>query len=518
MTRNRTLRLLLSLALALGVVVLGAISFHRKIETFQPLGFEAAHGGPAGLVSVARVQDMQTGLQRADQILLVDGGEVGGPVALETRLRQSPQSELTVLRGAELVRVAYHRPSLAIDFPYLILSLIGFVYLLIGLFTMLRHRGGEGLLFYLWCLVSAAWYLLSPARPLDATYVLVYLGDEIAGVLLPALTVHLFLVFPSLLSERVRRWVPFLYLPAAVLLTLQLDLGLANGRWLFGPPTAARLQALDRIEFACFGLFALAAVALVAWRLIRRRDWEQQRQMQWVTFGVVGGYLPFLLLHTLPFVMGLRSSELLETIAVLPLALVPLAFAWAILRYKLWDIEVIVRDTVSLTLTLLLGVIGFSLANMAIVRGVSQEVPLARNLLSFAAGLGIAGMLVPTRSRLATLLERFQYRSNFGKRQALTDLGRELLHERDLGRLCSALLRQIEEGVDLEATNLYLIQSGSLVAMRPERELPARLPVDALGEGLWRTDVLRLSGLAMPLEALSPAQRLSWRATATPSR
>jgi signal transduction histidine kinase len=511
MTRTRTLRLLLSLALALGVVVLGAISFHRKVQTFQPLGFEAAQGGPAGVVSVAEVQDIQTGLQPADQILLVDGGDVGGPVALGTRLRQSQLAQLTLLRGAQggqVVQVTYHRPALDVDFPYLILSLIGFVYLLIGLFTLVRHRGGEGQLFYFWCLVSAAWYLLSPARPLDATYVLVYLGDEIAGLLLPALTVHLFLVFPSLLSERVRRWIPFLYLPAAVLLTLQLDLALANGRFLFGRPTAARLQALDRIEFACFGLFALAAVALMIWRVARRRDWEQQRQMQWVTFGVVGGYLPFLALHTLPFVMGLRSSELLETIAVLPLALVPLTFAWAILRYKLWDIEVIVRDTVSLTLTLLLGAIGFSLANLAITRGVSQEVPLARSLLSFASGLGIAGLLVPTRTRIASLLERFQYRSTFGKRRALSDLGRELLHERDLGRLCSALLRQIEEGVDLEATNLYLIQGGSLVAMRPERELPPRLPVDALGEGLWRSDVLRLSGLALPLEALSPAQRL----------
>ena len=55
--------------------------------------------------------------------------------------------------------------------------------------------------------------------------------------------------------------------------------------------------------------FAVVAVALLAWRLTRRRAWEEQRQMQWVAFGLGGGYLPFLLLYGLPAVFGLRGAE-----------------------------------------------------------------------------------------------------------------------------------------------------------------------------------------------------------------
>ncbi len=134
---------------------------------------------------------------------------------------------------------------------------------------------------------------------------------------------------------------------------------------------------------------------------------------------------------------------------------------------------------------------------------------LARSLLTFAAGLGIAGLLVPTRTRISSLLERLQYRGTFGKRRALSELGRELLHERDLGMLCSALLRQIEDGVDLERTNLYLTQGEALLSIRPQPELPdAPLVRGPRRRLLAAGRCSSLSGLALPVEALSPAQRL----------
>lgn len=506
MTRARIFRLAASLALAFFAVGLGGLSVFRKVQAFQPLGFEAVpHGGVLEVVAVDRAAQGQRGLHKGDQLL-----EVSTPDQLARRLKERPESELAVLRGEQVVQVRYQRPPLDVDFPYLILCLIGAVYLGIGLFTLLRHGGRQSLLFYLWCLTSAALYLLTPVPPVDLGFAAITLFDTVAYILLPALTVHLFLTFPSPLweSRRLRRLVPFLYLPSAALLALQLDLMLARGRWIFGALNAARIQALDRIELFHFVVLAIAALALLAWRFRRGAAWEQQRQTQWIAYGVVGGYVPVLLLYYLPYVFHLRAPELLTAFAVVPLALVPLTFAYAILRYKLWDIEVIARDTISWTLTLLLGITGFSLVNLAINRGLPAELPLARNLLSFIAGLGIAGVLVPTRGTISSTLERLQYRDRFGKRRALAGFGRELLHERDLGRLCGALLQRIEEGVALEKTNLYLAQGDSLLLVRPETDLPDRLPFDVLGGDFWRRDSDTLSGVAMPGEPLSFPTRL----------
>ncbi|HVT57814.1 MAG TPA: ATP-binding protein [Thermoanaerobaculia bacterium] len=555
-TPARTLRLTSCLVLAVAAVVLGGLSVHRKVAAFQPVGFQ---GGPSGgLTRVDRVLDRGTGLAPGDLILLVDGSEAAGDLALGSRLRSRPESELAVLRGGQVVRLQYHRPPLAPDYSYLILALIGGAYLLIGLFTLIRQRGAEGFLFCLWCMTSALLYLLTPVPPLDFEFRLVFAGDQLARIFLPPLTLHLLLIFPSPLpavSTRRRRAVAFLYLPAAVLLALQLDLMLANGRFLFGRPSESALRALDSVELIHLVGYALLAVAILVYRLLRDPGWEQRRQLHWVVFGVAGGYLPFFLLYVVPWVLQLPLPELLRAIAVLPLALVPLCFAYAILRYKLWDIEVIARDIVSGTLTLLLGVIGFSLVNLAITRGISQELALVRNLLSFAAGLGIAGLLVPTRNSLSAALERLQYRGTFGKRRALLGLGRDLLHERDLGRLCTSLLDRLESGMDLERANLYLAQGEQLFAAHHEellpeatwaqtpvpagtsssslggfelplgptmplappallaespaaRFLPRSLPLRAFSAEFWRANVVRLDGVRLPGEPASPLQRL----------
>ena len=505
MNRARLLRLAFSVALALLAVGLGGLSVQRKIQSFQPLGFEAA--SRAGAFHVKAVDSAVTGLRPEDQILLINGGEASTRSQLVQRLEERPDSELLVQRGDQLLQIRYHRPALQIDLPYLVLALIGAIYLAIGLFTLLRHGGRQSLLFYLWCLTSAALYLLSETPPVDVAFKAITLFDTAAYLLLPALTVHLFLVFPSPLpgSDRLRRLIPFLYLPAAALLALHLEL------MLFGRVDAARLHALDQVGLAHLVVLVLAAVAILFRRFFPRgrgAGWEQHRQLQWIAYGVGGGYLPYLLFYYVPYNLHLQVPQLLTTASVLPLGLVPLTFAYAILRYKLWDIEVIVRDTISWTTTLLLGIIGFSLINLAINRGISEELSLARNLLMFVSGLAIAGLLVPARSAISSALTRFHYRDTFGKRQALSGFGRELLLERDLGRLCGSLLARIEEGVAIEQVNLYLAQGETLLAVRPEPELPARLPFDALGPQLWERDFEPLSGVAMPGEPPSLPIRL----------
>ncbi len=512
MARARILRLLFSLALAFLAVVLGGVSVLRKVSTFQPLGFEGAapHGSA---VEVTRVTDPATGLRAGDQIVLVNGSEIRSADSLVLRLREAAKSTLVVQRGPEPLKVTYLRPALDPDWTYLILALVGVAYLGIGLYTLLRQGSGQGLLFYLWCFTSATLFLLTATPPQDAAFKLIDLVDTAALVLLPAITLHFFLIFPVPaplplpVSVRFRRLrlahlVPFVYLPAAVLLALGLDMRLTRGRLFFGPPTEESVRLLDRLQLAHFGLVILGAVALLVVRLRRERGWEQHRQMQWVALGLAGGYLPFLFCYGLPVLLRWQPSKALTLASVAPLVLVPLAFAYAILRYKLWDIEVVVRDTISSTLTLLLGIIGFALANQAISRGVSEELALARNLLTFASGLGIAAMLVPARSGISSALERVHYRGSFGKRRALAGLGPELLHDRDLSGLCDALVRRLEEGIDIPLSALYLAQEETMVAVRGPREIPPRLSVRAFGDAFWERDFVRLHGLSLPTQPL----------------
>lgn len=499
--------LILCVLLAALVIALGSVSFQRKLERFQPLGFEFQE--TTNQFQILRVTAADSPLLPGDRVLLVNGREPLSEAGLRAELRRLPASEVLVLRGQALQPLMVARPPLDIEFPYLILALISALYLAIGVYTLLRDRRREALLFFLWCLVSATVYLLSPTGLSDFAGRAIYLVEESARLLLAPLTLHLFLVFP-VRSERawVRRLTPFLYLPAAALLVLQADLAATGGRLIFGPPIPSALQALDRFEMIHLAVFALLALGVLGGRLLQREEWEARRQAQWIAVGLGAGYLPFLALYALPLIAGWRAPEWLTAGAVFPLALVPLTFAYAILRYKLWDMAVIVRDAAATTLTLLLGLLSFSLFSFVLGRGVPPELAVLRSVLSFAAGVGIASLMVPARRGIAHTLERFQYRGSFGHRRALASAGRELLHERDLDRLAAGLLEQLVAGLNLERANLLLMQGESMVPVRPESGLPASIGADAFGPGFWEREVEGISGVAFPGAAPSAAQRL----------
>ncbi len=506
--RLRRLATFALLVATAGLAVLGARGFQQKLEIFQPLGFQAVAAGDHWEVrAVDPLSD--SSLEPGDRIVLVNGAEVSRVPRLASLLRDSPTAELVVLRHERVETVQYHRPPLDLDAPYLILALIGCAYLAVGLFILFRSGSiAGGTLFYLWCLVSAVLYVFSPVFPPDSLGRWIYFFDEAARLLLPPLTLHLFLSIPRPAASARARLVPLLYLPAAVLTLFQADLIWANGAWVAGPPSVHLLGTLDRIELAHLLLFAALSVVVLARRLSLLRDWEQQRQLLWLLVGMAAGYLPFFLFNGLPSILGLELPESLSTLAVLPLACVPFAFAWAVLRYRLWDLGVMVRNGLSYTLTLLFGLTTFSLIDLAVRRSMPADFGLARDLLTFIGGLVAVGLVVPAHRGIHGALERLQYGSAFGHRRGLLRVAQELLQERDLDRLCQALLSAVAQALDLERANLLLLQGPALVPVRPHPGIPRAVALSTLRDRLWEGEFEKLSAIGLPGESASAEQQL----------
>lgn len=500
--------LIAALVLATAIIAFAGLSFSRKAQTFQPVGFEAVDRG--GSWEVLTVSSELSKLESGDQVLLINGQEYGQIPDASALIRRHATNELVVLRGDELVTVSHSLPPIEIDFPYLILSLIGIAYLLIGIYTLLRDGRKPSFLFFLWCGTSAILYIASPSAPFDWAGRTIYILDEVARILVAPLTLHLFAVFPRPLSRdpRVTRAIPFFYLPSAFLLALQVDLMAFDGRFLFGGSVTAALSLLDTLELYHLVIYALAAIGLLVWRLRRIEQPEPHRQATWIAVGMASGYLPFLALYVLPITMGLQWHQGITAASVLPLALVPLTFAYAILRYKLWDIGVIVRDSMTLGLTVLVGVIGFSIANLMVNRLVPADLAAARTLISFASGLAIAGLLVPTKSSIGSSLERLHYRGTFSKRRALARLGQEMLQEHSLSRLCSYLLDDLQAALELDRVTLFLSSRERLLPFRPQRDLPPDLQIDDFDESFWSAEVDSLSGVEFPTDEITAKQRL----------
>ena len=492
------------LLLTILVVGLGGFSVGRKVASFQTIGV-VAEATDSGLRVVSA--DVASDLETDDIIVLVNGERALSADELDRLLRCCSESDLQVLRDDELVSASHSLPGVTLDWAYIVLALTGIAYLLIGLYTLSRQRTRPILLFHLWTLTSAAVYLLTPVAPFDGIDRIFYLADSVCRLLLPPLTLHFFLMFPARPRARwLRRAAPWLYLPATALLVVQFDQIFGSGT-LTGGLSAATLERQDRIELVLIVAFALAAAGVLGRSLLSRHGWEQGRQTQWIAFGVAGGYLPFLLLYVVPFSFELSTPAWLSVAATAPLALVPLSFAYALLRYRLWDVAVIARDVATYALTVLLAVLGFSLLSLLIRRGVPQDMVVAKGVLNASALLLIGTLSIPVRHGIGASLQRLQYRAQQSRR-ALERLGEELLHERDLDRLASSMLKELEEGLDVEQSNLFLVEGDHLVAVREEPEAPS-LELSDVDAGVWNEPHVLLAPAPLADTAKSTPMRLS---------
>ncbi len=514
MTTSRLIAIGFALLLAIGLAALGTLSFERRVNGFQPLGFSVEHG--SGKHSgqpwrILTVDSTPSELQPGDLLLLVNGTRPQSYDHLATLVTSQPQSEILVQRGAgRAPTIRYQRPALNIDFAYLLLTASGLLYLLIGLYTALRGSGATVRIFYLWCLAAAAYFILSPRLgPPDRADQAILLVEQLARLLLPALTLHLFLVFPNRPAITwLRRATPFLYLPAALLTALHSDLFFFQGRYFAGSLSAAKLQLLDRIDLLLLVAFTALAVIVLAFRRARQKGWEARRQMQWMAIGLVTGYGPFLVLYVAPWSLGLSWPGWTSTLAVLFLGLVPVTFAWAILRYKLLEIGSIVRQSVALTLAAIAGLFTFALLQLGLERALSDSQELARNLLTFSGGLAIAGVLLPLRSAVSAGLERLQYGNHLGSRRALHELGRELLGEHQLAQLAPRLVDSLASGLAVEPVELYLKNAaGEFVASAPQADL-SRLPRGSFTGRFWNCEVDSLSPVELSEGELTSTQEL----------
>lgn len=453
---------ILAACAAVLVLVVGAMGALRRIENFRTLEADFSSRSQGLLVAAVRDSELQPG----DRVLLVDNREVSSVGDFVDAVSGSSDAEAIVLRQGEVVRVSLKPLGIDIDWPFLATAAIAIAYLAVGGFALARRRQPPGLLFFLWCLLSAALFLVSPSRQFDLLDKVSYGVDEVARIFLPAITLHLFLVFPQALSvvaER-RHRIALVYAPAAALAVLQADLMVASGRWFGQGDLAGAILRLDRWELVHMVIAGLGAAAILGFRALTEAAWEPRRQLLWIAVGIGAGYLPFALLYVLPSFFGQPIPEWRAFVAVALLGFIPVAFGYAYLRYRLADIGILIRSGVSTAVALFVGVIGFSLVNLVLRDVMADAAELPRNLVSFTAGLAIAGLMVPTRRTIRDSLERVQYGNRVGTRRALAEFAGRLSEE-DSRDLANELLNRVAQDLDLAPAELFLVEGKKLQAI-----------------------------------------------------
>ena len=344
---------------------------------------------------------------------------------------------------------------------YLALASVGLFSLCVGTGVRLRRPENQATLHFFWlCVAFFGVLTFSFSGRLDRLDWVFYWGDVVAMLLLPPLFVHFALVFPErpdswARSERGRTLLPLLYLPALLLGAAKVGTILRGDRR--GEILTSVVTLVDSAELLYLALCLIGGLVIMTRALYRVRSVTARRQLRWIVWGTGLGALPFVFGYALPFALGFTPAPGFELTAVL-LGLVPLAFASAIIRYRLMDVEVIIKRglvyaaavaAIAAIYTIVLGIAGNWFTT-----GPSHND--TNPVIAFLATMVLVLLARPVKNAIQTGLDRVYYRDRYDYRRALVGFARDLNSDLDLFRLSERLVRRVTETLLVDRMALML--------------------------------------------------------------
>jgi PAS domain S-box-containing protein len=334
------------------------------------------------------------------------------------------------------------------------LRLIALIYLGIGLYVLFRRwTAPKSMHFYVFCLVSFVFYSFKYTGKLNGFDETIYWANVFAWLLQPALFLHFSLTFPETKPFVGRhRWViPAVYVPGLALLGFHVLTIFALA------PSEVLRWNLDRVEMLYLAMYFIGA-AVVFWHTYQKADTPLLRQqMKWVTRGTVLAIAPFTLLYVAPFLAGALPSTL-QKVSVLSMVFLPLTFGYAIVRYRLMDVDIIFKRGMTYTLAAA-AIIGMYYGVVAAVaETIHVKFPAAGPAGLVAAIVVTALLFDPVRKWIQERLDRVLLRKRYDYRRTLIEFGRELNSETDLAKMLSMVIDRLSRTLLVDRLSIFLAE------------------------------------------------------------
>jgi hypothetical protein len=319
-------------------------------------------------------------------------------------------------------------------------------------------------------------------------WMLILLGDSIPGsgpypVTIDALTqaiwippigllgIYLILLFPDGKLPS-RRWRPLAWLSGVVMVLASLGVTFAPGP-LEGHPGVRNPLALEGappwVWTAGIAILLLLPLCMIASALslvmrYRRSGGVEREQIKWIAFAasVVGLLYLIAMVGSLFWGWGAAGTPLwlalLQQAALASFTAVPIAVGLAVLRYRLYDIDLVINRTLvygSLSALLALVYLGGVTATQTVLRALTgqEEQP---QLAIVVSTLLIAALFSPLRHRIQAFIDRRFYRRKYDAAKTLETFSAKLRDETNLDALSDDLVGVVRETMQPAHVSLWL--------------------------------------------------------------
>ncbi len=463
----------------LSAIVFGIINFQQRTIFSTPddgASWLDTSGGVLAWHITPNSPAANAGIRTGDHVLAINGAEVHGAIDVTKRLWRVglwSQAHYRIDRGGrqfetQLVTQPAEKPSSIENY----LRIVGLLYLFIGLFIFARRwNATRAVHFYIFCLVSFVLYSFQYTGKLSTFDWEIYWAGIVARLLQPALLLHFALVFPE--RRPAAKWpgarLAAIYGLPGVLLLVRVLVGLRQLG--FMPSIGARIL-LDQLDLACLGIYFLFAAAAFVNSYRRASSGILRQQLKWVTGGALAGIFPFLLLYVVPFFLGIVPRPWMNFSAV-SLALIPLCFGYAIIRYRLMDVDIIFKRGLAYTAATG-GVVAVYISFVALVGALFHTAWPSGKLGEIIAIVVAAFLFQPFRDWIQARLDRFFYRDRLDYRRTLIEFGRTLTSEVRLDPMLASVMDRISQALLVDRLAIFIEEATHPGAYRLARSVGVR--------------------------------------------
>jgi two-component system NtrC family sensor kinase len=359
------------------------------------------------------------------------------------------------------------------------INAIGVLYLLVGLFVLFRQGERAPFVrhFAALCLAAFVFHFYKPVGYYEDLDQSVAFLDDAAYILFAPLFLHFCAIYPVRrhLFER-RRWLAaLLYAPAIALTFLSVLSYYPNEieRVLRVRPNLSDdfVRALWTAELAHFTVALVAGATLLVIRFWKSDAAVVRQQLKWVVWGSVLAVMPFTLLYAVGYLFGdmtsaatiggAQANRWLADAAVLPLALIPLTFGNSVVRYRLMDVDIVVRRAAVYSITtvfiaLMIGTVVYIAGLYAFGGELTTGAITLRVIIAVLAMSVIVMTAAPIKHFLQERVDRLFYGERYDLRHSLLDFGRTLSATTALEPLLDALVSRLQEVLGVARVAMFI--------------------------------------------------------------
>ncbi len=376
----------------------------------------------------------------------------------------------------------------------LYLALIGLIYLCIGVYFLLKQgRAPYVTRFFIVCLLAFIAHFYSPTEEMRTQFDKgIDLADAIAIALLGPFFVHFAALYP--LRKRLiarSQWLSravagCLYAPTAILILGEVMLRVAKFRVLIPIPPVTFRTFLSKAELALFAVSLVLSAALFIRAFTQTRSTVVRQQLKWVMLGMSVAATAFSIFYLPTYLTSSSVAPLLQAISIAPFVLVPLTLGYSVVRYRLSDIDIVMRRSLAYIIATLSVAAIFGLVMAAAYEFVSPptESPTGAFLIAAVTMSVLAMLFAPFKNWAQERIDRVFYGGKYDYRATLQDFGRALASTIELEPLLDSLMRRLKDVLSVERLAIFIEDadepSGFRVARAEGVDWQTALPNDIL--------------------------------------